>query len=132
MHAKLIYDSVTMSTCLNVETAIRGYHVYQGLWSPVVGELFVSLHQSDNTSDSHAMGVYSQNNLGLLVGHLPREMSHYCHFFTLHEGKISGKVTGSRRHSSEAGGMEIPCLLTFTGSTSMFRSCSSYSTIGRW
>ena len=30
-------------------------------------------------------------------------------------GSIEGVVTGVRRYSREAGGMEIPCELTFTG-----------------
>ena len=30
-------------------------------------------------------------------------------------GLIEGLVIGSRRHCREAGGMEIPCRLTFTG-----------------
>ena len=32
-----------------------------------------------------------------------------------HGGTIEGLVIGSRRHCREAGGMEIPCRLTFTG-----------------
>ena len=97
---------------VNVETAIRGYHVYQTVWKPAIGEEFISLHEKENGHDPHAMGVYYE---GKLVGHLPKEASKYCHYFTLHNGNIRGRVTG-RRKSSPAGGMEIPCLLTFAGS----------------
>lgn len=107
------------STCsetvceLKVESAVRGYHIYKAMWTPNFGEEFISLHQSGNTHDQHAMGVYIEDKL--LVGHLPREMARYCHYFTLHDGTIIGTVSGRRRHSSTAGGMEIPCILTFKG-----------------
>lgn len=82
--------------CLNIETAITGYH-----WSPVVGELFVSLHQSD-TPMPREFTLPEQSRIAYL------KRSHYCPFFTLHKDKISGGATGSRRHSSEAGGHGNP------------------------
>ena len=108
---------IMSSHSLVVSTAVRGYHFYQTVWVPVDGEVFVSLHEADNSSDSHAMGVYLESNPGVIVGHLPREISRYCHYFTMHEGKINGEVSGPRRYSQtlEKGGMEIPCLLTFSG-----------------
>ena len=83
-----------MSTSLVIQVAIRGYHVYQTVWIPIIGEHFISLHESGNSSDSHAMGIYCDSNPGVLVGHLPKEISRYSHYFTLHDGKISGEVTG--------------------------------------
>ena len=49
------------------------------------------------------------------MGHLPKEISRWSYFFIGHGGSISGVVTGARRHCREAGGMEIPCELTFCG-----------------
>ena len=51
------------------------------------------------------------------MGHLPREITKTCHYFTRHYGKISGRVTSRRIHSEEAGGMDIPCRLKFAGSS---------------
>ena len=112
---------------LVVQTAVRGYHVYQVVWIPTIGEHFVSLHESGNSSDTHAMGVYCDSSPGLLVGHLPKEISRYCYYFTLHDGKISGEVTGPRQHSGiSSGGMEIPCLLTLSGRASHIRRIKQF------
>ena len=79
--------------------------------------IFVVLHESSNDNDRHAMAIYCDEDPGVIVGHLPREISKTCHYFTRHEGKISGEVTRRRIHSEVAGGMEIPCRLMFTGSS---------------
>ena len=50
-----------------------------------------------------------------IVEHIPREISQWSTFFLQHGGTIEGLVIGSRWHCTEAGGMEIPCRLTFTG-----------------
>ena len=46
---------------------------------------------------------------------LPKKISRWSAFFLQHGGTIEGLVIGSRRHYRQAGGMEIPCRLTFTG-----------------
>ena len=99
--------------CLTLSTAVRGYHVYKDIWSPTTGDEFVCKHEENNSHDAYAMGAYCNDKL---VGHLPRELSRYIYFFLLHDGKISGNVTGRRQHCSQAGGMEIPCMLHLTGS----------------
>ena len=93
---------------LIVKTAIRGYHVYRVVWEPRVGESFVVLHESGNDNDRHAMAVYRDEDPGVIVGHLPREISKTCHYFTRHDGKISGRVTGCRIHSEVARAWKSP------------------------
>ena len=101
-----------MESLLVLSAAIRGFHVYQDIWSPNLGDKFECTHEESNTKDTHAMGVYFS---GKLVGHLPKEISRYFHYFTLHGGDIQGEVIGARRHCHEAGGMEIPSKLSVTG-----------------
>ena len=79
-----------MSSLL-VKTAIRGYHVYRVVREPRVRESLVVLHESGNDNDRHAMAVY-RDDPGVIVEHLPCEISKTCHYFTRHEGKISGEV----------------------------------------
>lgn len=98
------------------KTAVRGYHIYQVVWEPRRGDLFVSLHESENRHDQYAMAVYRSDVPGIIVGHFPKEISKLCYYLVRHDGKISGKMTGGRKYSEEAGGMEIPCELKFTGS----------------
>ena len=33
-------------SCLLVDIAVRGYHVYKVLWEPRVGETFIALHEN--------------------------------------------------------------------------------------
>ena len=49
------------------------------------------------------------------MGHIPKEISRWSAFFVEHGGSIEGRITGDRRHSREAGGMEIHYELTFLG-----------------
>ena len=53
-----------------------------------------------------------------MVGHLPREISHWGASFLDYSGSIEGTVTGARRYSTVAGGMEIPCEFAFLGKKS--------------
>ena len=110
-----------MSSVLLVKTAVLGYHVYQGVWEPARGDLFVCLHESENRHDRYAMAVYRSETPGVVVGHLPKEISKMCYYFIRHDGKISGKVTGRRQYSEEAGGLEVPCELKFSGSARKVR-----------
>ena len=96
-----------MSSVLLVKTAVRGYHVYQGVWEPARGDLFVCLHESENRHDRYAMAVYRSETPGVVVGHLPKEISKMCYYFIRHDGKISGKVTGRRQYSEEAGAAAV-------------------------
>ncbi len=51
-----------MST-LVVKTALRGYHVYQAVWEPHVGEAFIALQESSN---AHGILSHEENDLHLL------------------------------------------------------------------
>ena len=101
-----------------VKTAVRGYHVYQGVWEPSRGDL--CLHESENKHDQYAMAVYRSDTPGI-VAHLPKEISKMCYYYIRHNGKISGKVTGRRQYSEKAGGIEVPCELKFSGSAKKVR-----------
>ena len=60
-----------MESLLVLSAAIRGFHVYQDIWSPNLGDKFECTHES-NTKDTHAIGVYFS---GKLVGHLLKVFS---------------------------------------------------------
>ena len=47
---------------------------------------------------------------------MPREISRWSALFLDRGGSIEGSIVGVRRHSREAGGMEIYCELMFIGS----------------
>ena len=53
---------------------------------------------------------------GRVVGHLPREVSKVAWYFLKRGDTINVEVIGRRRRSPlEQGGLEIPCLMKFTG-----------------
>ena len=72
------------------------------------------LHARTNLEDPYAVAVVTS---GTTVGHVPRAISAVCHFFLRKSGTIHCQVTGSRWYSSDLpqGGLEIPCILTFSG-----------------
>ena len=93
---------------------VRGYHTYQDVWTPVVGEHLQCIREGDNAEDRYAIAVTKD---GVTVGHLPRRISTLSSLFIRRGGIIRCSVTGNRRYSRDLaqGGMEIPCQLTFIG-----------------
>ena len=84
------YSIYTMSFMLVVKTAVRGYHVYRTLWEPHVGEEFIVIQESGNSHDRYMMAVYcSDEDLGIIVGHLPQEISKTCHCFKGHSTHLA-------------------------------------------
>ena len=74
----------------------------------------MSPYASGNPYDDYAIAAYQVGG-DLVIGHLPREISRWSAFFLNHGGSIEGTVSGVRRYSRVAGGMEIPCKLVFQG-----------------
>ena len=99
---------------LEISSCVRGYHVYQDIWTPAVGEELDCIREPTNSSDRYAVAVVKD---GLTVGHLPKRISRTCSLFLLRGGTILCTIEGSRRHSHDLpqGGMEIPCSLLFSG-----------------
>ena len=95
-------------------SCIRGYHVYQSVWDPVIGELLQCHRESRNAMDRYAVSVTKNDEI---VGHLPKKISTLCSLFLRRGGSISCEVTDSRRYSRDLkqGGLEIPCDLLFKG-----------------
>jgi len=71
-------------------SAVRGYHVYQDVWKPSIGEKLVAKREFNNPMDQHALKIVKG-------GHLPLEFKspEYCDIF-LHV--VVKSVIGRRRH----------------------------------
>ena len=68
-----------MESELVKESAVRGHHIYKEVWSSVVGELLPVLQESRvNVHDRRAVAVFRD---GIIVGHVPRELSRIFWFF---------------------------------------------------
>ena len=91
---------------------IRGYHVYQAIWTAAIGEVLPCVRELTNTEDRYAVAVQRS---GITVGHLPKKVSRICSLFLRRGGYIHCTVSGNRRYSEDLpqGGLEIPCCVTF-------------------
>ena len=96
------------------DSVVRGYHVYKDVWEATRSEVLKCTMETGNAFDSFAVSVIKRGNV---VGHVPRKISAICSLFMRRGGTIHCKVTGSKQYSRDIsqGGLEIPCLLIFTG-----------------
>uniref|UniRef100_A0A1X7TG99 Ubiquitin-like protease family profile domain-containing protein n=1 Tax=Amphimedon queenslandica TaxID=400682 RepID=A0A1X7TG99_AMPQE len=95
-----------------IDSCVRGFHVYQDIWTPVLHEELDCERERGNIEDLYAVAVKKN---GHVVGHIPRKISAICSTFIRRGGCIICTVTGSRRYSRDLvqGGLEIPCITTF-------------------
>ena len=100
-----------METCERF-CCVRGYHVYQDIWSASVGEVLPCEREPANSTGRYAVAVTKD---GVIIGHLPRKVSRVCSLFLRRGGTIHCRVTGGRRYSHDLpqGGLEIPCRIVF-------------------
>ena len=91
---------------------MRGYHVYERIWSTTIGEELLCEREMDNERDRYAVAVIKD---GVIIGHLPRKISCICLLFLRRGGSIVCRISGTRRYSANLpqGGLEIPCTLLF-------------------
>ena len=109
-------DSTSLATVtFEYSSKIRGYHVYQAVWTPFLGEILPCSPEDGNRHDPYCVKV-TKRDVGT-VGHLPMTISSTCSMFLQMGGAISCRVTGGRCYSRDLaqGGMEIPCALVFQG-----------------
>ena len=85
-----------METC-QIESCVRGHHIYKTIWSPSPGEELDCRREPTNTEDPYAVAV------------VRRSLSR--------KGSIRCRITASRRFSADLpqGGLEVPCILIFRG-----------------
>ena len=91
------------------DSLIRGFHVYKGIWTPVLDELLNTQIEEDNEHDKHAVAVIKNETI---VGHVPWENAKVCKHFIKRGGIISLQVTGLQQNNGC--GLEIPAKYTFT------------------
>ena len=114
-----------MQETFEIDSCIRGYHGYKEVWTSNGDEILSCTREVGNIHDPYAVSMVHE--FGIVVGHVPRKISAVCSLFLLRGGSINCKVTGSRRYSSDLpqGGLELPCCLTFTGSSTMIKKIES-------
>ena len=103
-----------LAACYEFDSAVRGFHKYETIWSPVIGEELPCKREAHNAHDSFAVAVMKEHDV--VVGHLPRKFSAVFWSF-LRNGSITCRIIGRRRYSRDLvqGGLEVPCTLVFKG-----------------
>ena len=96
-----------------VASCVRGFHVYQDIWTPATGERLSCQTEDSNAIDPYAVAVKKGVNI---IGHVPRKISAACSLFIQRGGTLTCVIIDScRQYSSDLsqGGLEIPCQLEF-------------------
>ncbi len=95
---------------MEVQSTVRGHHVYKATWTPVIGEELTVTPEESNNHDHHAIAVMKDDEI---VGHVPRELSRILYFFLRRSGsRVSCEITGRRKFGV---GLEVPCVYKING-----------------
>ena len=49
---------------------VRGYHIYEDIWTAAVGEILFCMREPTNASDRYAAAVTQPGGLGVVIEHL--------------------------------------------------------------
>ena len=72
------------------ESCVRGYRIYQEQWEATIGEELECQRERGNAADAYAVSVIKE---GVIIGHLPRRISHICMLFIRRGRAIHCRVT---------------------------------------
>ena len=80
-----------------INSVVRGCHVYESVWHPVVGDQVCCARQPGNCQDTFAVAIIKDD---VTVGHIPRSILPICSIFIQRGGMIVCRVTGHRQYSA--------------------------------
>ena len=110
-----VEEEIPIYTCFSsyeFDSFIRGYHVYQHIWTPVEGETY-SAGEHGNEQGCNAVAVMYKDRV---VGHIPLAISKCISLFlTLPGSFLETKVTGKRINRGGGYGLEAPCKYRIPG-----------------
>ena len=104
---------VETSAFFQLDSFVRGHHVYFRSWAPTVGEFLPVKCKILNEYDPFAVAIWKD---GEVVGHVPRSLNKVTSFFLNYDGNVAFReVTGRRVNRRVGFGMEVPCVYRFYG-----------------
>ena len=115
--------------------ACRGFHIYRSIWSPKLKQMLQVEQELGNVHDPFAISFGAKIPGKLtdfeVVGHIPREISRFCHYFINYRGKLEARVRNMMYRPSPipSGGLEIPILLVVkkgTSSSAVFQKMENF------
>ena len=85
----------TSSTCtLNLQSVIRGHHVFKRVWTPFVGEVLSLAKEVGNPHNQYAIAVQKKDRV---VGRVPIELSRVFWNFISRGGDIHTEIAEKRK-----------------------------------
>ena len=98
------------ASCVEVTSFIRGYHAYQDVWQPYVGDVLALEKEALNCKDGQAVAVMRSQTI---VGHIPRYILALFSYFRSRSCVI--EVIGEKLNRGVGYGLEIPCIYRLYG-----------------
>lgn len=121
----------TSETVLQVNSFMRGYHEYQEIWTPEIGDEYELKREPLNAVDNNAVAIVRKREGGrsrrkfihenefngeTVLGHVPKLIALWLtKFLKRPTSKGRAAVKGKRVNRGAGYGLEIPCEYCFTG-----------------
>ena len=115
----IVLTVIILTVEISHETQIKGHHVYKNIWTPELVEHLEVQCEPENLVDKYAVCLKTGN--GATVGHLEKGKSGrfaktIFYYLRSHpEAKCTAKVTGKRFNLGDGEGLQVTCILQFTG-----------------
>ena len=111
-----VEERIPIYTCFSsyeFDSFIRGYHVYQHIWTPFEGETYSCTCETGNEQDCNAVAVMYEDRV---VGLIPLVISKCISLFLKLPGSfLETKVTGKRINRGGGYGLQVPCKYCISG-----------------
>ena len=96
---------------------ITGHYHYQHFWTPLINDELTCIHEDGNKYNEFAVAVLKE---GLVVGHVPRQISkQFCNLLKS-GGFIKVKIIGTPANTKRVG-IRVPCMYTACGQNSFIQ-----------
>ena len=109
---------VIVKASTEIDTYVKGYHVYKNIWKPTVNEELETEMEPDNVMDKYTVCVKKNTSI---VGHLPpgkKGKFAKIIFYLLRAGQDAEckfVITGKEFNLGDGDGMQVPCKLKISG-----------------
>ena len=113
---------IVVVTSTNIVSNIKGYHVYESVWTPALQEQVYGEIEPHNPVDKYAVAVKKDEKV---VGHLQLvengKFAKTIFYFRRADpyGKCNMTVTGKAVNLGDGDGMQVSCILHLSGQKSM-------------
>ena len=101
-----------------IESFVKGYHVYRQAWTPIISERLTAVQEPTNLVDKYAVCILKN---GHVVGHLEKgqtgKLAKTMFYFLRADDQCSCVVVIRGKPVNLGGreGMSVPCILEFSG-----------------